>query len=223
MGVVAIDFDRHFLAELLPSGAAMVALGAALIMMHHDALADARFRGPDRGADRDHHAAGFVPGDDSALPHRHAGRPRLALGAAVMMQVAAAHAGRLHLDHDIMGIGGGIFERHQFQPTFAREYNAAHGFLRFVIIGQAEFDRKKRGWQRGVANDFLHTVIASGAKQSMARHNGKMDCFAALAMTGKYSFAVPRRSASESCQKLPPLRAWGMPGADAPVAARVVE
>src|SRR5260370_40726627 len=102
MGVVAIDFDRHFLAELLPSGAAMVALGAALIMMHHDALADARFLGIDRGADRDHDAAGFMPGDDRALRHRNAGRARRTLGAAVLMQFAAARAGLLQLDQDII-------------------------------------------------------------------------------------------------------------------------
>src|SRR6202040_2082634 len=82
MGIVAIDLDRHLLAELLPAGAAMVALGAALIMMHHHALADARFRGPDRGADRDHDAARFVPGDDGAFGHRDAGRARLAFWAA---------------------------------------------------------------------------------------------------------------------------------------------
>src|SRR6202048_3295203 len=102
MGLVAVDLDRHLLAELLPSGAAMVALGAALIMMHHHALADARFHGPDRGADRDHHAARFMPGDDRAFGHRDAGRTRLAFWAAVLMQVASAHAGGLHFDHDLM-------------------------------------------------------------------------------------------------------------------------
>ncbi len=72
MGVVAIDLDRHFLAELLPAGAAMVALGAALIVMHHDALADPRFLRPDRGADRNHHTAGLVAGDDRPIAHRNA-------------------------------------------------------------------------------------------------------------------------------------------------------
>ena len=40
VGVVAVHLHRHLLAELRPAGAAMVALGAALIVMHHDALAD---------------------------------------------------------------------------------------------------------------------------------------------------------------------------------------
>src|SRR5580704_4991785 len=136
MGVVAVDFYGHLLAQLLPAGAAMVALGAALIVMHHDALADAGLLGIDRAADRDHHAAGLVPGDHGAVPHRYSARLGLAPGAAVLMQVAAAHARRLHLDHHIMGIGGGIVEPHQFQPAFAREYNPAHGFLRlFKLVG----------------------------------------------------------------------------------------
>jgi hypothetical protein len=36
--------------------------------------------------------------------------------------------------------------------------------------------------RRGVANVYMD-VIASGAKQSMAATERKMDCFAALAMT----------------------------------------
>src|SRR5712671_969630 len=98
MGVVAVNLDRHLLAELLPSGTAMVALGAALIMMHHHTLADMRFLRSDRGAERDHHAAGLVPGDDRAFPHRNPGCLGLAPGATVLMQVAAAHPRRLHLD-----------------------------------------------------------------------------------------------------------------------------
>ena len=45
----------------------MVALGAALIVMHHHALADPRLLGIDRRADRDHHAAGFVTGDHGTV------------------------------------------------------------------------------------------------------------------------------------------------------------
>jgi hypothetical protein len=134
MGVVAVDLDRHLLAELLPSGAAMIALGASLIMVHHHPLADPRLPGIDRGAGRDHHAAGFVPGDDGTVPGRNAGGLGLALRATVLMQVAAAHAGRLHLDDHVMGIRGGIGEGHQFQPAFAREHNAAHGFLRLPLF-----------------------------------------------------------------------------------------
>jgi hypothetical protein len=63
------------------------------------------------------------------------------------MQVAAAHARRLHLDHHVMGVGSGIGKRHQFQPALAREYNAAHRFLRlFLLVG--DFDPKNCDWQR---------------------------------------------------------------------------
>src|ERR1700736_1083611 len=98
MGIVAVDLDRHLLAKLLPSGAAMVALGAALIMMHHHALADERPPRVHGRADRDYDAAGFVSGDHGTVVHRKAGRLPLALGTAVLMQVAAAHSGGLHLD-----------------------------------------------------------------------------------------------------------------------------
>src|SRR5450631_858341 len=158
MSVVAVYLDRHLLAELLPSGAAMVALGAALIMVHHHALADPRLLGIDRGADRDHDAAGFVPSDDGTVPHRNAGRLGLALRAAVLMQVAAAHAGRLHLDNHVMGFRSGIGERHQFQSAFSREYNAAHGFLRLLLFVARSWteksDRQRANRRRsGATND----------------------------------------------------------------------
>jgi len=43
-----------------------------------------------------------------------------------------------------------------------------------------------------------------------------MDCFAALAMTVKYDFAISRRDAPEFCSRVPPSenqRAQGKPGA----------
>src|SRR5258708_38568340 len=43
-----------------------------------------------------------------------------------------------------------------------------------------------------------------------------------LAMTTRQTFAIPRRNAPELCKNLRPFRAWGMPGADAPAAARLV-
>ena len=49
------------------------------------------------------------------------------------MQVAPAHAGRLHLDDHVMGFGGRIGERHQLQFAFAGKHNAAHGFLRLFL------------------------------------------------------------------------------------------
>ncbi len=42
------------------------------------------------------------------------------------------------------------------------------------------------------------SVIASEAKQSIWPRKERMDCFAALAMTSKHTFATSRRDASES-------------------------
>src|SRR5947207_5767665 len=95
MGVVAIDLDRNFLAQLLPSGAAMMALGAALIMVHHHPLADPGLLGIDRRADRDHNATRLVPHDHRPFRRRDPGCLRPTFGATVLVQVAAAHAGRL--------------------------------------------------------------------------------------------------------------------------------
>ena len=67
MLVVAVDLDRHLLAELLPSGPALIALRAALIVMHHHALADPRLPGIDGRADRDHDAARLVPDNDGTV------------------------------------------------------------------------------------------------------------------------------------------------------------
>ena len=55
-------------------------------------------------------------------------------------------------------------------------------------------------------------VIASEAKQSIAPRKGRMDCFAALAMTTKHTFATSRRDASESLMNLPPKEGVGNAG-----------
>src|SRR6185312_8151263 len=90
MLVIAIDLDWHLLAQLLPTGPALVALRATLIMMHHDALADARLAGIDRGADRDYDAARLMPDDDGTVLGLNAGYRGLAFRPAVLMQVGAA-------------------------------------------------------------------------------------------------------------------------------------
>jgi hypothetical protein len=62
------------------------------------------------------------------------------------------------------------------------------------------------------------TVIASAAKQSIARQNERkerMDCFAALAMTLKHNFAISQAAAPRGLPLFPALselRAQGMPG-----------
>jgi hypothetical protein len=49
-----------------------------------------------------------------------------------------------------------------------------------------------------------------------------LEIFEQAVLTARYDFAFSRRNAPELCKNFPPLRAWGMPGADAPAAARVV-
>jgi len=43
---------------------------------------------------------------------------------------------------------------------------------------------------RGAKQSIARAVIASEAKQSIAPHKERMDCFAALAMTSKHTFAA---------------------------------
>jgi hypothetical protein len=56
----------------------------------------------------------------------------------------------------------------------------------------------------------IQTVIASEAKQSIWAARRKLDCFASLAMTTKYSFAFSRRDASEVSINLRPLTSEGV-------------
>ena len=62
------------------------------------------------------------------------------------------------------------------------------------VIGRP-FGRPVGGRSRPGSHDH---VIASEAKQSILPLRGEMDCFAALAMTSKHTFATSRRDASES-------------------------
>ena len=60
----------------------------------------------------------------------------------------------------------------------------------------------------------LRIVIASGAKQSISPRNGRMDCFATLAMTwnSRYDFATPRRDAPEALLNRSPKEGVGNAG-----------
>src|SRR5436305_14670781 len=98
MGVVTVDQHSFFLAQLRPAGPAVIADGAALVVVHHYALADLRLLVADPGTDRGDDAARLVPGDDrfggGGKPAGIAARFR----PPVLVQVAAAHPGRLHFD-----------------------------------------------------------------------------------------------------------------------------
>src|SRR5262249_54541515 len=94
-----------------PARAAMLATSAAGGVVVHHPLAGSRLLGRYAGADRDHDAAGLMIGDDrfgSAFESR-AGIAGLETGA-VDVQVTAAHAGCLYLEHDIAGTWRGVGE-----------------------------------------------------------------------------------------------------------------
>src|SRR5258708_38930244 len=115
MVVVAVNLDRHFLAELRPAGAAMVADGAAFVMMHHDALANLGERWVDRGADGGNDATGLVPGNGGFARRCKATCFAACFRPAVLAQVAAAHARRPHLDDDLVRSWGRVGEVHQLE------------------------------------------------------------------------------------------------------------
>ena len=72
MGIVAVDEDRLFLTQLRPAGPAVLANRAALVMVHHDPLADPRHFLADTGADRRDDAARLVAADDRVRVDRQA-------------------------------------------------------------------------------------------------------------------------------------------------------
>jgi hypothetical protein len=130
MRIVAVHFHRHFLAELLPAGTAMAALRATLVVMHHHAIADRRFRVGHAGADGNHHAARFMPGDGRTEAGGQAGGARrLDFRPAILMEIGSAHAGGFHLEHDLTRPRRRVGEVHDVECPVAREHDAAHGVL----------------------------------------------------------------------------------------------
>src|SRR5437868_3803759 len=109
----------------------MLAHGAPLVVVHHDALADARHLFADLGADRRDDPARLVAADDRVRVDRKAA-DRLAarFGAAILVQIAAAHSRGLHLDNDLAGPRCRVRKFHQLDLAPAREDYAAHRSLR---------------------------------------------------------------------------------------------
>src|SRR5215217_7041458 len=130
MGVVAVDQHRLLLAELRPARAAMVANCAALVVMHHDPLPDLGLRGADPRPDRGDDAAGLVTADGRLARRRKPAGRAAASRPAILVQVAAAHAGGLHLDDDLALARGRIGELHQLELALAGKDNPAHSTLR---------------------------------------------------------------------------------------------
>src|SRR6185503_12432669 len=122
----AVDRDPRF-AELRPADAAMLAHPAAGIVMIHDALADRRLALRNPGPARRDHAAGLVAADERLGVGAEAERLlRLARRRAVKLEVRAAHARGLHLDHHLARAGRGIGEGPDLDLPVAEENHAAH-------------------------------------------------------------------------------------------------
>ena len=107
----------------------MAADGAALVVVDHHPLADLRLRRADRAADRGDDAAWLVAGDGRRARRGEAAGLAAGFRAAVLVQVAAAHARGLHLDDDLVRTRGWVGKIHHFELATAGEYDPAHGFL----------------------------------------------------------------------------------------------
>ena len=102
MPVIAIDRDRHLLAELRPAGAAMAAYGAAFVMMDHHPLADLGLGRADGGANRRDDAARLVPSDGRRARRREAAGLAARFRPAVLWRRATCP--RPHLDDDLVWV-----------------------------------------------------------------------------------------------------------------------
>ena len=70
-----------------------------------------------------------MAGDDRLGRRRQAAYRGTAFRPAVLVQVAAAHAGGLHLDDDFALARCRVGELHHFELAFAGKHNPAHRFL----------------------------------------------------------------------------------------------
>src|SRR5581483_12091276 len=114
-------------AHLGPAAAAVLAVAAPVIVVIHHALADPGLGRRHTCADRYHHTARLVPGDDTLGTldaSRH--RPARLRGGPVVVQIAAAHAGGLDLQHDVAGSGRRIGKVAQLEPAVAEKNHALH-------------------------------------------------------------------------------------------------
>src|SRR5947209_15894528 len=100
----------------------MLANGAAFVMVHHYALADPRHLFADLGANGRDYAARLMSADHRIRVDRQtADRLASRLGAAILVQIAAAHARGLHLDDDLARPRGRVGKFHQLDFAPARE------------------------------------------------------------------------------------------------------
>src|SRR5262245_30750050 len=118
-----IDGDPRA-AELRPAEAAMAARAAALVVVIHHAPADQRRIHADAHCGDD--ATRLVTRNDGTAAAEAEGGGGIA-GRAIGMQIAAAHPGGLHLEHDLAGSWRRIGKFLDFELAIAEEYDAPHG------------------------------------------------------------------------------------------------
>src|SRR5215510_10565433 len=120
--------DGALQTHLRPSRPAVLAGAAAVVVMVHDALADARFFLGDAGADGSHDAAGLVAGDHAGRPSNATGHGPTRVGrGAIVVQVAPAHARGLDLEDHIPRAGCRIGEVSELELAITEKHDAFHG------------------------------------------------------------------------------------------------
>ena len=121
---------RSLQAHLRPTGQAVLAATAALIVVVHHSLADPGFVGCHARTHGHDRAAGLVPGNDwfgAALEARL--RVARLVSRSIDVQIAAAHARRLDLDYDVARARSGIGKVTQFKFPIAKKDDALHANL----------------------------------------------------------------------------------------------
>ena len=89
---------RSETAHLCPSRAALIAMSAAEVVVHHHSAAQPFFC--DRRSHLGDHTRWFVSTDDRSF----------SAGTSVDVEVGTAHAGRVHGDDDLVGTGNGVVD-----------------------------------------------------------------------------------------------------------------
>src|ERR1700761_3349650 len=136
--------------------------------MHHHAFTHVRFCLWYARPDSRDHATRLMAGNHRVRVLRKAGSlARLSLRPAILVQIAPAHAGRLHLHDHFVRARRWVTELHQIQLATAREYNTTHSSLLFA--GCPDSSAGSPAW--GTAGE---TRCAHVAAKPAARQNARM-------------------------------------------------
>src|SRR5882724_13542656 len=159
----AIDFLHAFHAKLHPAGRAMFAHAAAAVVVLHHAHADLGLVLGNAGAYCNHDAAGLVAGNDRAGELAEAQR-RSTADRAVELQIAAAHAGSLDLEHDFAGSRRRIRKLHELNLASAGEYDSFHALL--LLFGLFSYARMRGGTTQSV-HPFAFSVSSTQRRSAL--------------------------------------------------------